>query len=138
VKACDALQAILGICHRAVEGRSLIGEWMDHQSIYASAWRVAMKRRGKIVQFGDDAPPKWVLQRIDHSDLHASHKEAIAKDLHLLETARRYDLVVVTNDLHLARLVAALLTAVPRLARRYQGIRMVTPEDVVGGRLVEP
>lgn len=87
------LMGVLEICHRVAVSEKLLAEWNMHQSRFSAIWRGSMARRGK---------PEILISRVN-TDLDIrcfspAHKNAIKKDLHLIETAFAADHVVVTGD----------------------------------------
>lgn len=76
----------------------LKGEWDSHMSSFASTWRNAMARRGRV--FFDVVPPSNRMRR-EIERAAASRKsevDALRKDFHLIEAAIAHDRIVVSRD----------------------------------------
>ena len=92
--ACrEFLLAVLRICHRAVVCDEMRDEWQRHQSKFTRKWRCSMAARKK--------PLRDVCKVETGLDLQAfasRQREAIEKDMPLLETALAAGGEIVTLD----------------------------------------
>src|SRR3984957_2975155 len=86
----EALQAVLGISHRATMTPLLRLEWKRHQSLFARAWLAEMTSRAKVEGIAD----------VRNEDLRAEAPATASaqKDLHLIEAALATDKIVISLD----------------------------------------
>lgn len=112
----DFLLAVLDVCHRAVFSPQLTTEWNEHQSAFASQWRRSMFARKKIQPLEDPEDHK-LRQRIVQAAAHGSQREAMLKDIHLVETALASGMRVAALDETVRSCFRSASDSVPRLRR---------------------
>ncbi|WP_437927193.1 hypothetical protein WMF37_50600 [Sorangium sp. So ce291] len=93
----DALKTVLDVCHRAVMPAAVRDEWNKHQSVFASRWRVAMVARKKLIL--EDTPPDDLLRgEVEAASATEPGREAMLKDVHLVEAAQASDRTILSLD----------------------------------------
>jgi hypothetical protein len=113
-RACrEFLEHVRDICHRAVVTEAILNEWRRHQSKFASRWRLSMYASRKIVKI-QIAPDRSMRRRLQRQGLTLAEKDAMLKDVHLIEAALAADKIVASLDDEARRLfnVAELNTVV--------------------------
>lgn len=96
--ACRSfLQEVLVICHRVVLTPEISAEWKRHRSRFAYGWLASMWARKKVVRT-DPVENAGLRQTIHSLELTDSVREAILKDIHLVEAAFATDQVVASLD----------------------------------------
>lgn len=102
VNCRDFLQAVLTICHRIVMTPDIREEWDKHQSRFAKAWLRSMVARKKLevcnISFDESL---W--NHIEATAQTDKNREAMVKDLRLLEAAISTDKIVISLDENTAR-----------------------------------
>lgn len=122
-KACrDYLTQILTICHRIAYTHDIRQEWRRHKSEFALKWLRSMWAKKKVL---DDIRPSPTGLKLD--DFPDREREAVAKDLCLLEAALSADRFIVTRDERLKQALA--VTSDGR--RLLRSITWVNPETAV-------
>ena len=91
------LQEILKICHRVVMTPEVSAEWKKHRSRFAYGWLASMTARKKVVRPGP-VENAGLRQTIHSLELTDSVREAILKDIHLVEAAYATDQAVASLD----------------------------------------
>jgi hypothetical protein len=82
----DFLLAVLDVCHHAMFSTEIADEWKKHQSGFASQWRTSMFARKKIDRL--DVPEDQDLrQQIEQTAANEKQRQAMLKDVHLIEAA---------------------------------------------------
>jgi hypothetical protein len=107
----DFLLAVLHICHRMVYSSAIKDEWDRHQSSFARKWRTEMFARKKIDRVvspeDDELQEKLDGLTANDTENEAATKdpacldnirEAMKKDLHLVEAALATDRIVASLD----------------------------------------
>lgn len=102
----DFLNAILIICHSAVMTSEIESEWKRHQSKFARKWRRYMEGKKKICRSENTVNDKLRL-KLDSIRVGNLDKEAMLKDMHLIEAALVTDKIVVSLDETVRRLFDA-------------------------------
>lgn len=93
----DALMATLEVCHRAVESEALREERKKHESSFARQWRTAMVARKKLLLL--EVPADEALRgEVEAAAATDRDREAMLKDMHLVEAARATDGIVLSSD----------------------------------------
>ncbi|WP_437755589.1 hypothetical protein [Sorangium sp. So ce1389] len=93
----DVLKTVLDVCHRAVMPAAIRDEWNKHQSVFATRWRVAMVARKKLIL--DDTPSDALLRgEIEAVSATEPAREAMLKDVHLVEAAQMADRTILSLD----------------------------------------
>ena len=87
------LLEVLAICHRVVVSPAMREEWQRHQSRFTRKWRVSMAARQKPLRDITPAPAG-----LDLDAFAAPRREAVEKDLCVLEAALATDHEIVTLD----------------------------------------
>ena len=99
--ACrKALKAVLDICHRVALTDPIGEEWRTHTGRYARKWRLSMEGRKKVKRIVNPRPVT-----IDMRGLPDDDRQAIEKDLCLIEAALSADGMIVTRDETLRRIL---------------------------------
>jgi hypothetical protein len=96
-KSCrDFLLSVLEVCHRAAFSKELKAEWRKHQSSFARQWMTSMFARKKIerIESKSDDKLRALIQEIDVESV----REAMLKDVHLVEAANASDGIVASLD----------------------------------------
>ncbi|WP_437724230.1 hypothetical protein [Sorangium sp. So ce861] len=93
----DALRTVLDVCHRAVMPPAIREEWNKHQSVFASQWRVAMVARKKLI-LEDTRPDPMLRGEIEAASSSEPGREAMLKDVHLVEAAQASDRTILSLD----------------------------------------
>lgn len=91
------LAAVLRICHKVVLTEEITDEWLRHQAPFFRKWLVSMFARKKHRSL-PHSPGSQLGSRIDGLDLAEAAREAMLKDLRLLEAAAQMDRIVVSVD----------------------------------------
>ena len=122
-KACrDLLVAVLKICHRVVITREIAAEWDRHQSNFTVLWRASMNARKKVRRPGA-VQNDTLRTRIHTSSLTQKAREALSKDMHLIEAALATDLAVISIDEE----ARALFRTIARKVRPLKQVLWVNP-----------
>ena len=119
----DFLIAVRAVGHRAVMTLAIIAEWNNHQSHFARRWRRSMEARKKMVWVGvpADSTLRDKIKQIAASD---NLREAMLKDLHLVEAAQATDQTVASLD----ESVKNLFASAARNAGELKSIVWVNPD----------
>ena len=94
----DFLKAVLEICHRVVMTPDIKEEWDKHQSKLASTWRRTMVARKKLEYYPDIAVSDRLWNKIERMAASDKEREAMLKDLRLIEAARTTDKTIISLD----------------------------------------
>lgn len=113
---------VLTICHRVFLSDSCRDEWRRHASKFARDWWVAMEARRKVERAADMHDPE-VRRPLKRAVLTTKERDAIAKDIHLLEDALRADGIVVGIDL----ILVAYVQKAAKTARKLRKVRFIDP-----------
>jgi predicted nucleic acid-binding protein len=106
--SCRAfLDEMLSICHRLVISAAIVDEWKRHLSGYSLLWLGAMRRKRKdfVVQPVRNDELERAIAAGDFSD---AEKEALRKDLLLIQAAFEADRAVASLDERARRLFGRL------------------------------
>ena len=100
--ACrDFLVAVQEICHRVVVGKELDDEWREHASPFATLWLVQMYQRGKN-KYVDlrrrELADAQFRENVEGTQADEGAREAVMKDVHLIEAACATDRIVISCD----------------------------------------
>jgi hypothetical protein len=96
--ACRSfLQEVLNICHRVVMTPEISAQWKKHRSRFAYGWLASMTARKKVVR-PDPVEDAGLRQTIHSLELTDNVREAILKDIHLVEAAFATDHAVASLD----------------------------------------
>jgi hypothetical protein len=124
-RACRlCLEWTLEICHRVLVPPALSAEWKRHQGRRARRWQVEMCARGKRLS-GLKEPVRLPL---DLARFESKPREAVEKDLMLLEAAWQADKVIVTLDKNLRTALETTREGAD-LARRIRWIDPLTTSE---------
>lgn len=93
----DFLKAVLTICHQIVMTSSISDEWKRHQSHFARGWLVSMTARRKVNRI-DDPFDAELRKKIEKAAVNEKSREAMLKDIHLIEAAKATDQTVIALD----------------------------------------
>ena len=89
----NLLIKVLEICHNAVASTELMAEWKRHQSRFTRKWCRSMAARRKPLLRIETEPVD-----IDLSDFPEKLKNAVSKDIFLIEAALAADQIIITLD----------------------------------------
>jgi N12 class adenine-specific DNA methylase len=92
----DFLSGVLSICHQVIVSPKIKDEWKQHRSKYFTHWRTSMCSRKKIKD--ENAPEDPDFRNNVESISDQKKKEAMKKDIHLIEAALAADRVIVSLD----------------------------------------
>lgn len=126
----DVLTTTLQVCHHAVATAALREEWKRHESSFAKTWKTAMFARKKVVDL--EVPPDSALRNeVEAAAVTERAREAMLKDVHLVEAARAADGIIISCD----ETVRGHFTTVSRRARALKTIVWVNPgQEAEGAR----
>ncbi len=96
-KSCrDFLLSVLEVCHRAAFSKELKEGWRKHQSSFARQWMTSMFARKKIdsIESEPDDKLRSLIQKIGKEN----DRNAMLKDVHLVEAASSADGIVASLD----------------------------------------
>jgi hypothetical protein len=91
------LESVLEICHRMALTEPIRDEWRRHQSKFAKRWRLAMYAKKKIILLQGIADT-GLEDRILRTSRNEEQRQAMLKDIPLIQTALRADYIVVSRD----------------------------------------
>jgi len=94
----DFLQEVLRICHRAVMTPEIKTEWDKHQSSFARKWKASMVAKKKLEYLSAISIDRTLRNRIDSAAESDKEREAMWKDILLIEAALMTDKIVVSID----------------------------------------
>lgn len=97
-KRCrDFLISVLRICHRIGISPAISEEWKRHRSGFSRQWLVSMYARKKVAQIArlEDLELREAIQNAKVPD---KSREAMFKDVHLLEAAMNSDSRIASLD----------------------------------------
>ncbi|HST21705.1 MAG TPA: hypothetical protein VLR90_11335, partial [Blastocatellia bacterium] len=100
--------------HQAVMTPSLQDEWDRHQSRFARLWRQSMVARRKLVIICV-TPNDRLREKVESTAEIKSHREAMLKDMHLIEAAKATDHTIVSLDEIVRKLFVAAARSVTEL-----------------------
>jgi len=99
----DFLEQVKKICHKAIKTDEIQKEWSNHESRYFRKWSVRMTKG--IMKIFEPNPKKIrsvkalkLGSRVEKLVKSPKEKEAILKDLHLIEAALATDQIVISRD----------------------------------------
>src|SRR5437667_7245754 len=114
-RACRGfLQEVLKICHKIVMTKEIRQEWNKHKSRFASLWLSSMTARKKVVRVDYEENPE-LRQAICSLQLRDKERDAILKDIHLVEAALARGQTIVSLDDALWGLLRQIAASVPSL-----------------------
>jgi len=117
VRCRDFLAAMLAqTSHSLVLSFEIEREWDDHQSGFARAWRRSMDARRRVVRTVV-LPHQQLRRGVENCPVSDAAKEAMVKDLLLIEAALASDDTVVSRDDAVRDLFRANLNRVRALSR---------------------
>ena len=93
----DFLQKVLSLSHSVVMTQEISNEWNEHQSGFASRWRVLMEKRRKVCRVN---PPEdeELCNEVEKTAPHENQIEGMRKDFHLLKAALETDQTIISLD----------------------------------------
>jgi hypothetical protein len=108
-KQCrDFLNAVLEICHRVIMTEALREEWSKNQSGFAREWYLRMKRQGRKVDWIVVVPNEKLRGRVNKLAKKDLNREAMLKDVLLIEAAQGSDKIIISLDETVRELFSAL------------------------------
>ena|SRR5437879_3502323 len=114
-RACrEFLQEVLKICHRIVMTPEIRREWNTHRSRFAFSWLSSMTARKKVVRVDSEENPQ-LRQAICSLQVGEKERDAILKDIHLVEAALATGQTIVSLDDTLWGLLRQIAASVPSL-----------------------
>jgi hypothetical protein len=93
---------------------AVIEEWNNHQSHFARRWRRSMEARKKVVRVGAPADDN-LRDKIKHIASSDKARDAMLKDIHLIEAAKVTDQTVIALDETVRNLFASMSRRVGEL-----------------------
>ncbi|HBK21688.1 MAG TPA: hypothetical protein DDZ60_04025 [Planktothrix sp. UBA10369] len=93
----DFLNAVLKICHSMVMTPELKAEWNKHESTFARKWRVSMIARRKY-KYCENVTLTELRNKLEQLDITYKTREAIWKDICLVEAAIATDKIIISLD----------------------------------------
>ena len=108
------------VCHKIVMSPPIRNEWDRHQSLFSKTWFASMESKKKVVTVRPRVNPN-LRDAVEASE----GREAMRKDVPLIEAAGMADLTVVSADNRARSLFARLSAGVSDL----QAIVWVNPEE---------
>jgi hypothetical protein len=93
----DFLNDTLEICHRVAMTPEISQEWRTHQSSYAKKWLTRMYGKKKV-DYRTLAPDSLSIENIAGAQDTERDREAVIKDMHLIQAALSLDKLIVTLD----------------------------------------
>lgn len=118
----DFLDSVRVICHHVVMTKDINREWAKHQSKFSESWRSSMVARRKLHSINvntDDA----LREKIECSKAEEKEKEAMVKDIPLIEAAMEADKIVASLDETVRELFADTSNGITEL----KGIVWINP-----------
>lgn len=100
--------------HRVAFSDHCLAEWRRHRSRFARGWLTRMFSKRKVVLLGDVADAT-LRAKVAACALKASHRQAIEKDLHLVEAALLADRTVVSRDQTVREVLRTVVNTVSEL-----------------------
>lgn len=94
----DFLLAVLDISHRVVMTRDIRKEWDKHQSNFAQTWLRTMVAKKKLVYRNDIVINDELWKGVEDFTEFDNQREAMIKDLLLIEAALVTDKIIVSLD----------------------------------------
>ena len=122
-KCRDLLITVLENQYEMVMTTEIGEEWRRHQSNFARRWRVSMEARKKVFRM-DAAPIIALREKLLLHSVGQKQKEAIKKDLILIEAALQSDNTIISLD----DTVRGILTKVSKNVGQIKGIVWVNPD----------
>lgn len=123
VRCLRFLEAALAVCHHVVMTHGIPGEWKTHSHRSARRWRREMEGRRKVYR-PDVSSNEELRDKIKRAATNDKERQAMLKDIHLIETAMAADRIVVSLDETARRLFITVATRVGEL----RNIVWVNPE----------
>jgi len=93
----DFLKTVLTVCHQIVMTPDIFDEWKKHQSKFARSWLVSMRARKKVNRHGNPVDIK-LREKINKLSISEKNRQAMLKDIHLIEAAGVADQTVISLD----------------------------------------
>lgn len=93
----DFLEAVVDLCHRVVMTPDIRDEWDKHQSKAARIWLRRMVAKKKLYPYETRLDNELWSQVEDFTDLD-NQREAMIKDIRLIEAALTTDKIVISLD----------------------------------------
>ncbi len=109
------LEAVRSISHRIVMTPDIKEEWNKHQSIFASRWRSSMVAKKKLVYYGEIVVDDRLWSKVEDSTEFNNQREAMIKDIRLIEAALVTDKIVISLDDKVRKLFAKVAVEVTDL-----------------------
>jgi hypothetical protein len=94
----ELLDAVLTICHRVVFCPKLREEWRAHRSAYANTWLTSMYARRKVVVLSKPRQSGKLRTAVLSTAEDEVEREALDKDLPLIEAALATDSIILSRD----------------------------------------
>ena len=114
-RVCRALfEAVKDICHRMAMTEPLRDEWIRHETQDTARWRSWMRRKDKL-QPVCPARDEDLCEAVEDTGLSRKQREAMRKDMHLVEAALECGGPVISVDDRARRLFATAAETVPAL-----------------------
>ncbi len=135
------LDSVRDCKHRIVMIAAIAIEWRHHAARFSRTWLTSMWGRRQVDQI-DVAPNEWLRTKLDQAYPSDKRRQAVAKDVHLVEAALETDRTIASRD---EKARSLLIAAVPHV-KLLGTVMWVNPvndhENCVqwlqGGAAVEP
>ncbi|MGO9553548.1 MAG: hypothetical protein ACLP2U_00775 [Syntrophobacteraceae bacterium] len=112
----EFLAAVLKICHRIVFSRQLSAEWNRNRSNYSYRWLASMTARKKVLRIEDSQVVQNELrEKLRDLPLDMEQRDAIEKDLPLIETALAADKLIISKDERMREILDAISSRIGML-----------------------
>ena len=120
------LEAVFKICHQVVKSNAISLEWTKdrperpwnpYMSIYSLKWLSWMKSRGKIHKMKEETYSQDLRDDLEESQNTDQQKESVLKDAFLVEAALNADLILVSLDESLKKLLKRSVSEIPEIGK---------------------
>lgn len=93
----EFLLAVKDTRHKVVSTEAIRAEWNKHQSRFTKAWLVSMHARRKVCWINASADDE-LRSKVEQCAPSENKREAMLKDIHLVEAAFQADKLVISMD----------------------------------------
>ncbi len=122
----DFLTAVLQTCHRVVMTPEIYEEWKKHHTMFSHTWRIQMIGR-KLLKVYAVETNETLRAKIEHLEVKNNERQAMLKDMLLIEAALVTDKTVISLD----EVVRALFKQATAQVGELRQIVWVNPDKVV-------
>lgn len=119
--ACrEQLDRIRRICHKVLYSKAIGDEWRKHEGAYFRTWLRSMYSKKKVINSGSASTH---IQVSSITELTEKEREALEKDLHLIEAACQGNGIIVTLD----KRIEEIWEKLPQKVRTARPITWIDP-----------